>query len=243
MDKRGLIIIIVIALVTASSFIATQQPSPRMCQADDGDCMRLVEEGIERCIPSSRLIDGEGMTIQVNTSIIDGECVITEKVINVSDGPNITGYENECRVAIGDGPSGCPGSIYDYVVREGGSGGSGSPGSTEPGGAVHLDCRMDDDACKEALYNNIYECVPTVADDVELKWDPDGFWTRHITISRQGACSISIEITNAVNIPPGEPADIIGMKMDCAVPEDSLPISGDIGGFCSGRLLEYLQTL
>jgi hypothetical protein len=52
-----------------------------------------------------------------------------------------------------------------------------------------------------------------------------------------------VKILNAVNIPPGEPADLIGMDMNCNIPMSEIPLEDIVYPFCSGRLRDYLQGI
>lgn len=256
MRNKELWILIVLLLtlgIYLSWDILTKPLETEICKAGTG-CEKDVYTKVKNCLPSSTIIETENGTLMINISRKGDKCIRTEKVIEIKNEKmqKLLGYEANCTYEIKNPKtiSSCPGSLYEYMVplsptetpEEGGGGGGGGTGEEKPGGIKTLYCSSEDLQCKQTASEYVRNCVPSEITNVELRWEPNGYWTIYIKIAPfSDYCWIYIEIINAMNIPPGVPSDIIGYNLTCEIPFKELPEMEELTSeWCEGSLLEYL---
>jgi len=231
--------------------IYTKPKQTNVCSAENISCARDLHTKNVNCIPSSTIVKTkDGITIMINITRIGDKCVRTERVLDAEGKDYLIGYKVNCSFPLNDMKDpkvlkNCSGSLYDYLVpEEGGEGGGGDSGAGEgtQETPTALYCPLNDIQCKEEAKNRIVNCIDSEITNVEFRWEPDGYWTAYTEIQRTGeVCEIYMEILNAVNIPPGVPADIIGYNLTCEVPVTELPYMEQLTSqWCSGKLLDYL---
>jgi len=218
-----------------------------ICAKEDKDCIKNLETNKENCIPSSTIIEGrDGIVLMVNITRKGEKCVRTETVIDSKNqesnyliGKNIT-CEYELSQINNASATACPGSLYDYVLP--------SPGGGGNGGLIPFipvfpkqECELADEYCKSTALDYLQECINSEIISTELRWQPDGYWTILIKVERETyTCKLYLEVLNAVNLPPGTPATIIGSNMTCQVPYSEFPIENLLASWCAGELYDYL---
>jgi len=204
------------------------------CTPGDTDCMARAAAAREACSPVNIIVETGDSTVELSLRPGPGGCSIKES----AEGTN---YSVNCTVAFGE--TGCPGSLYEYLVPEGGGG----SGESESGGSLPepeerhvLNCGLTDTECKNQGAYFVENCISATITDDDKRW-ASGYWTKYVTVDREaGSCALHFEILNAVDIPPEIPPNIIGMTMDCSVPLAEFPISEVKEGWCTGELYQYL---
>ena len=216
------------------------------CDPNDLDCLSKANQYMDDCIPSKFSIEDGNLTLIVDIERNLSECDIREEIEQ-------TGYTVNCTAPIGEG---CEGSLFDYMAPEGGGGGGDSGDSGDSGDgeqptgppgvppgwvAPDLYCSLTDIACKSDAVYYVKNCLPATITDDDQRWS-SGYWTKYITVGRtDSTCELYFEITNAVDIPPEVPPNLVGMTMECLLPVSSLPIEVLEEGWCTGPLFEYLE--
>lgn len=204
------------------------------CTPGDLECLRRAARAREHCNPSHIYVETENRTLEVNLDPGPEGCTICEKIEN-------TNYSVNCTVPIGE--TECPegGSLYDYVAPEGGGGGPEEEElPPEQGERPVLECSLTDVECKNRGAYYLENCISSTITDDDKRW-ASGYWTKYIAVDRTGStCKLYFEITNAVDIPPEIPPDIVGMTMDCEIPLSEFPITEVEEGWCTGELYKYL---
>jgi hypothetical protein len=216
------------------------------CARDDAACAAGLDARIENCTPSSTIIEGrDGIVLMVNITREGDRCVRTETVVGSTEAKSeyLLGHNVTCESDLSelDKPESlvCPGSLYDYVMPSGGEGGAGA--AMPPPGIPEFNCGVDDDECKTESDSFLQNCLNAKIINTDLRWEPDGYWTLLLNVSRQPEeCDYYVEVLNAVNLPPGVPATIIGDNMTCNVPLSEIPIQNLTAAYCSGDLYTYL---
>jgi hypothetical protein len=215
------------------------------CAPDDMECLaNLLDANREECIPSvTEITNADGIILRVTISREGDRCVRHEEVIGVNESYRyLLGYNVTCDTPLDqlDDPRlllGCNGSLQDYLVPPSG-GGTGSGGG-EPEGPIYLYCGLEDEECKGTAESYLALCTTSEIVDVDPVWRPLGYWTLYFNIQKKDMCTIYVEVLNAVDMPPGYPADIIGYNLTCQVPIGELPMSEMTEELCTGSLLPY----
>src|SRR4030042_5173459 len=247
--KRFLVLVPVIATIAAFALYVYLNPfmfapvETKDCGSDI-NCINDLETKKIQCIPSSTIITGrDGIILMVNITRQGDKCVETETVVGAEElkGRYLVGHNTTCETNLSDtGPQICPGSLYDYVKP---SGGGGSPGGgIVPVGPPAPTCGLDDVQCKAAADDYLQDCVHSKITNTEYRWLPDGSWTLFFDVSRlAGTCHYYVEVLNAVNLPPGTPATIIGSNMTCDIPFSEFPVGRLNSTRCAGSLYDSLS--
>jgi hypothetical protein len=233
----------------------------RDCGPGDDYCLNEVKAYREDCIPSTSVVTVGNETNHIRMRVVvrneGGECVITEEILEDSDsglGPyDLTGYNVSCGLSPEEfeayGPQACNGSLFDYVVNQEGEGpgGDAGDGGTAPEEGEKLFCSEYDYECKETRAEHVSNCVDVVAESTEvITYEEDDimFWTVYLDVEKKpSGCELYYRVINAVNLPPDIPYDVIGMDMQCWVPESELPIPGIYLAACEGDLKEYFMFI
>lgn len=215
---------------------------------NDTSCMDNMEAMKDSCIPSSTIITGkDGIMLMVNVTREGDKCIRTESIVNAGNDSYLLNHNNTCEFELSQlgnsSATACPGSIYDFVKPPPGGGvhsGSSSTTKKDP----FPNCGFYDYDCKERISYNVQNCIEYEMTDVDMKWEPGGYWTGLIRVeSINDSCSIYLQVLNAVNLPPDVPSDIIGSYMTCAIPLSEIPITYVPESSCTGNLYPYLYQI
>ncbi len=217
------------------------------CDANDTSCMNDLEVKKDQCAPSSFIIVGrDGIRMMINITMEGDRCVRTEQVLDAprDEDSYLIGRNLTCNYSLSEignaSATACPGSLYDYAVPfEGQAGGVGNIFQLPK-----ISCSMDDSECKDAALTYLDNCINSEIVSTEFKLNPYGYWTAYIRVTRlPEICRIYFEVLNAVNLPPGIPASIIGTSMVCNVPLSEMPIDNLTKSSCTGELFNYVEVL
>jgi hypothetical protein len=213
----------------------------------DVNCIREMEAMKDGCVPSSTIITGrDGIILMVNITREGDKCIRTESVVDSGNDSYLLNHSNTCEFGLSQlgnsSATACLGSIYDFV----------KPPPEEVGhvgsGTVQKDpfpnCGFYDYDCKEKISSTVQNCVEYEMTDVDMKWEPGGYWVGLIRVERiNDSCSIYLQVLNAVNLPPDVPSDIIGSYMTCTVPLSDIPVTYIPESSCIGNLYPYLYQI
>jgi hypothetical protein len=213
----------------------------------DIDCIKGMEAKKEQCMPSSTIITGrDGIMLMVNITREGDRCIRTESIVNPGNDSSLLNHNNTCEFDLSQlgnsSATACPGSIYDFIKPPPEGGGSPTPAVAQRD--PFPNCGIYDYGCKERISSNVQNCVVYEMTDVDLKWEPGGYWMGLIRVERiNDSCVIFLQVLNAVNLPPDVPSDIIGSYMTCIVPLSELPVTYIPESSCTGNLYPYLYQI